>query len=116
MNDIARTNMVFGIGTTLQQFNVDDDPVYLPCLSYHSPSSEIRLCFPQTYHTLYGGHSTVFRDRVVKMMDNLTINIEIDASRGNMPMVYNCACTTEEIRIVTHGCNQPFIIVRGRPT
>ena len=53
VNDIARTNMVVGIGTTLHKFNVDDDPVYLPCLAYHLPSAEIRLFSPQTYHTLY---------------------------------------------------------------
>jgi len=37
VNDIARTNMVVGIGTTLHKFVVDGDPVYLPCLSYHLP-------------------------------------------------------------------------------
>ena len=64
VNDTARTNMVVGVGTTLHKFIVDGDPVYLPCLSYHLPTAEIRRFSPQTYHTLYGGHSTVFGDRV----------------------------------------------------
>ena len=44
VNDIARTNMVVGIGTTLPKFIVDGDPVYLPCLSYHLPTAETRPC------------------------------------------------------------------------
>ena len=40
----------------------------------------------------------MFGDRDVNMMDNLSINVEIDASGGNVPMVYNCSCTPEEIK------------------
>ena len=40
----------------------------------------------------------MFGDRVVKMIDNLSINVEIGASKGNVPMVYNCACTPEEVK------------------
>ena len=98
VNDTTRPNMVVGIRTTLHKFIVDGDPVYLPCLSYHLSTAEIRLLSPQTHHTLYGGHSIVFGDRVVKMIDNLSINVEIDASKGNVPMVYDCACTPEEIK------------------
>ena len=58
VNNITRTNMVVGIGTTLHRFIVNGDPVYLSRLSYHLPTAEIRLFSPQTYHTLYGGHST----------------------------------------------------------
>ncbi len=59
VKDIARTNTVIGIGTTLHKFKIDGNDIFLPCLSYHLPSAEIRLFSPQTYHTLYGGHSTV---------------------------------------------------------
>ena len=49
VNDIARTNIVVGIGTTLHKFNMNGEAVYLPCLSYHLPSAEVRLFSPQTY-------------------------------------------------------------------
>eukprot|EP00956_Cyclotella_meneghiniana_P000566 scaffold631_cov49-Cyclotella_meneghiniana.AAC.3 len=62
VNDIARTNMVVGIGTTLHKFLVDGNELFLPCLSYHLPTADVRLFSPQTYHTIYGGHSVVTGD------------------------------------------------------
>ena len=98
MNDIARTNIVIGIGTTLHKFKWNEEDVYLPCLSYHLPSAEIRLFSPQTYHTLYGGHSVVFGDRVVKLIDKISITIPINGEMGNVPMFYKSACTAKEIK------------------
>ena len=98
VNDIARTNIVVGIGTTLHKFDMNGEAVYLPCLSYHLPSAEVRLFSPQTYHTLYGGHSTVFGDRVVKLINDMSITIPIDERSGNVPMVMKPACTPKEIR------------------
>lgn len=98
VNDIARTNIVVGIGTTLHKFDMNGESVYLPCLSYHLPSAEVILFSPQTYHTLYGGHSTVFGDRAVKLMNDMSITIPIDERSGNVPMVMKPACISKEIR------------------
>ena len=62
VNDNARTNMVVGIGTTLHKFLVDGNELFLPCLSYHLPTADVRLFSPQTYHTIYCGHSVVTGD------------------------------------------------------
>ena len=97
VNDIARTNMVIGIGTTLHKFRMKGEEIFLPCLSYHLPSADIRLFSPQTYHTLYGGHSTVFGDRIEKFIDNLNITIEIDENDANVPIVKDCHVTAKEI-------------------
>ena len=78
VNDIARTNMVIGIGTTLHKLSLDGEPVYLPCLSYHLPSAEIRLFSPHTYHKLHGGHSAVFGDKAVTMINIMSIPIPIN--------------------------------------
>ena len=98
VKDIARTNMVIGIGTTLHKCWVNGEAIYLPGLSYHLPSAEVRLFSPQTYHKLYGGHSSVFGDRVMKMIDNLTIEVDIDQAGGNVPMVHESTCTAKEIK------------------
>ena len=87
--------MVIGIGTTLHKLWVNGEVIYLPCLSHHLPSAEIRLFSPQTYHKLYGGHSSVFGDRVVKMIDNLSIEVDIDPGGGNVPMVHTSACAAD---------------------
>ena len=90
--------MVIEIGTTLHKFWVNGEAIYRPCLSYHLPSAEVRLFSPQTYHKLYGGHSSVFGDPVVKMIDNLSIEVDIDPAGGNVPMIHESACTAEEIK------------------
>ena len=77
---------------------MNGEAISLPCLSYHLPSAEVRLFSPQTYHKLYGGHSSVFGDRVVKMIDNLSIEVDIDPTGGNVPMIHESACTSEEIK------------------
>eukprot|EP00956_Cyclotella_meneghiniana_P028265 scaffold65213_cov39-Cyclotella_meneghiniana.AAC.4 len=70
VNDIARTNIVIGLGTTLHRFELDGKAFFLPCLSYHLPSAEIRLFSPQTYHTIYGGYSHVKYNSVQELSYN----------------------------------------------
>ena len=89
---------MIGIGTTLHKFWVNGEAIYLPCLSYHLPSAEVRLFSPQTCHKIYGGHNSVFGDRVVKMIDNLSIEVDIDPARDNVPMIDESACTAEEVK------------------
>eukprot|EP00956_Cyclotella_meneghiniana_P016260 scaffold25580_cov72-Cyclotella_meneghiniana.AAC.1 len=40
VNDIARSNTVIGMGTTLHKFRLDGEDFFLPCLSYHLPTAE----------------------------------------------------------------------------
>ena len=97
VNDIARSNTVIGIGTTLHKFKVDGKDVFFPCLSYHLPSAEIRLFSPQTYHTLYGGHSAVFGDRIEKFIDSMKLSVPIDRAGPNVPMIYGCSVSAKEM-------------------
>jgi hypothetical protein len=101
VKDIARTNTVIGVGTTLHKFKIDGNDIFLPCLSYHLPSADVRLFSPQTYHTLYGGHSVVTGNEVQMFIDNLTIRVGIDRELSNVPMVENCSVSQEEMR--QHG-------------
>ena len=81
VRDIAPENTVVGIGTTLHRFKIDGEDIFLPCLSYHLPSAEVCLFSPQTYHTLYSGHSMVGGNQVDMFIDisrSLWILIEMD--------------------------------------
>ena len=99
VNDIARTNMVTGTGTTLHKFNTKDGKiVYLPCLFYHLETAEICLFSLQTYHTLCRGHNEVHGDRIVKSLDDLQIKIPIYSRAGNVPMIQDCAWSRKEIQ------------------
>ena len=101
VNDIARTNMVVGIGTTLHKFLVDGNELFLPCLSYHLPTADVRLFSPQTYHTIYGGHSVVNGDMAQMYIDFLKVEVEIDREGSNVPMVHGCSVSPKEME--EHG-------------
>ena len=98
VNDIKSTNMVIGMGTTLHKFSIKGEPIWLPCLSYHLPNAEVRLFSPQTYHTLYGGKSDVFGDRIEMTNRNKTITVPIVREGANVPIVNNSAVSTSEMR------------------
>ena len=90
VKDISKINIVIGIGTTLHHFTTaSGESIWLPCLSYHLPSSEVRLFRPQTYHTIYGGQSLLHSDHVDMLLDVHTVVIPIDRATSNVPMVYN---------------------------
>jgi hypothetical protein len=83
---------VVGIGTTLHKF-VDNNGnhVYLPCVSYHLPLTDVRLFSPQIYHQLHGGHSVVNGNKVVMTFckKEASISIPIDRNTTNLPVVHN---------------------------
>ncbi len=90
--DIPKVNKVVGIGTTLHKFvDNNDNHVYLPCVSYHLPMTNVRLFSPQIYHQLHGGHSVVNGDEVVMkfLKEGASISIPIDRNATNLSVVYN---------------------------
>ena len=89
--DISKVKKVIGIGTTLHKF-VDNNGnnVYLPCVSYHLPSTDVRLFSPQIYHQLHGGHSVVCGDAVEMVFGKYggsTVTIPIDKDGTNLPVI-----------------------------
>ena len=93
VRDVTKVNKVIGIGTTLHKF-VDDagNNIFLPCVSYHLPSTDVRLFSPQVYHQLYGGDSIVNGDKVVMRIayNGLRKSITIPIDSGtNLPIVRN---------------------------
>jgi len=92
VRDITKVNKVVGIGTTLHKF-VDNNGnhVYLPCVSYHLPTRDVRLFSPQIYHQLHGGHSVVNGNEVVMKFckEGALISIPIDRNATNLPVVHN---------------------------
>jgi hypothetical protein len=92
VRDITKVNKVVGIGTMLHKF-VDNNGnhVYLPCVSYHLPLTDVRLFSPQVYHQLHGGHSVVNGDKVVMKFhkEGALNSIPIDRNTTNLPIVHN---------------------------
>ena len=109
--DVTKVNKVIGIGTTVHKF-VDGlgNDVYLPCVSYHLPLTDVWLFSPQVYHQIYGGHSIVNGDEAIMRIcyDNNIINIAIPIDKGgtNLPIVCDSFVSKKIIRtceIVDNG-------------
>ncbi len=76
VRDVTKVNTVIGIGTTLHKFtDINGNPVYLPCVSYHLPKTDVRLFSPQTYHQMHGGYSEVHSDCIHMLLKTSTIKI-----------------------------------------
>ena len=100
MFEITKVNKVVGIGTTLHRFvDTNGNDVYLPCVSYHLPLTDVCLFSPQIYHQLHGGHSVVNGDEVEMKFckEGAAISIPINRNSTNLPIVYN-SCVPENIK------------------
>ncbi len=90
--NITKVNKVVGIGTMLHKFvDNNNNHVYLPCVSYHLSSTDVRLFSPQIYHQLHGGHSVVNGNEVMMKFckEGASISIPIDRNTTNLPIVDN---------------------------
>ena len=96
VKDVTKVNKVIGIGTTLHKFtDTNGLPVYLPCVSYHLPETDVRLFSPQTYHQMHGGYSEVYGDRIRMLLKTSTIDIEIVREQNNLPAVFDSFVSDE---------------------
>ena len=90
VRDVTRVNNVIGIGTTLHKFSdTKGFPVYLPCVSYHLPQTDVRLFSPQTYHQMHGGYSEVYSDCIKMLLKTSEIQIQIVREKHNLPVVFD---------------------------
>ena len=85
VKDVTKFNKVIGIGTTLHKFRNDKGKsVFLSCVSYHLPTTDVRLFSPQTYHQMHGGYSRINGDCVEMNMKNNKIVIPIRREQANL--------------------------------
>ena len=102
VKDVSSTQTVIGIGTTLYKFiDTKGQPVFVPCISYHLPTTDVRLFSPQAHHQIWKpseSHLTDDGSRVVFIDRGVRIEIPIDRAAGNIPLVYNCSTTKKEQR------------------
>jgi hypothetical protein len=93
VQDVIKVNKVIKAGTTLHKFtNTDGKPVFLPCITYHLPQTEICLFLPQTYHQIHGGYSKVYAQSIQMKLCTSTISITIKQGLTNMPVVHDFFC------------------------
>ena len=87
VKDVTKVNIVIGIGTTLHKFRKDKgNIVFLPCVLYHLPTTDVRLFSPQTYHQMHGGYSRINGDCVKINLKNNKIVIPIRREQANLPI------------------------------
>ena len=85
VKDVKKLNTVSGIGTTIHKFvDANGKYVFLPCVSYHLPTTDVRLFSPQTSHQLHGAHSIIKGLNVQMVLKNHNIVIPINIQEPNM--------------------------------
>jgi hypothetical protein len=104
VRDVTKVNKVIGIGTTLNKFtNTDGKLVFLPCVSYHLPQTDVRLFSPQTYHQMHGGYSEVYAESIqMKLCTSTITNLPVvhdsfvseKSKRGLGPLMRSGLCRT----------------------
>jgi hypothetical protein len=69
--------------------DTNDNPVFLPCVSYHLPQTDVRLFSPQTYHQMHGGYSEVYGQSIQMKLRTSSILIDINGDHANLPIVHD---------------------------
>ncbi len=88
--DVTKVNKVIGIGTAIHKFmDINGNPVFLPCVSYHPSQTDIHLFSPQTYHQMHGGYSEVYGQSIKMKLRTSSIHIEIIRDQANLPVVHD---------------------------
>jgi hypothetical protein len=90
VRDVTKVNTVVGIGTTLHKFvDIKGNPVYLPCVFYHLPKTDVHLFSPQMYHQMHGEYSEVRSDCARMLLKTSTIKIQIVREEHNLSAVFD---------------------------
>ena len=90
VKDVTKINHMIGIGTMFHNFKNDKGKdVFIPCVSYHLPTTHVRLFSPRTYHQMHGCNSYLCGDCLEMNMKDNRIFIPIHCELVNLPIVYN---------------------------
>ncbi len=98
VKDVTKVNTVIGVGTAIFKFANDwNEIIYLPCIAYHLPTTDVRLFSPQTYHQMHGGKSTSNGNTVTMSLPRHRIVIPIEKHGCNLVVVSVSAKEKKEI-------------------
>jgi hypothetical protein len=116
--DVTKVNKVIGNGTRLHKFtDTDSKPVFLPCVSYHLPQTDICHFSPQTYHQMHGGYSKVYAESIQMKLHTSNISITIKQGLTNLPVVHDSFITEKAERglgpLMHSGLSQTCIPILG---
>jgi hypothetical protein len=90
VRDVTKVNKVIGIWSTLHKItDVNGLLVYLLCVLYHLPTTDVCLFSQQTYHQMHGGYSEVYGNCIRMLLKTSTINIHTEREKHNLPVVFN---------------------------
>ncbi len=88
--DVTKVNKDIKIGTTIHKLtDINGNPVFLPCVSYHLPQTDVCLFSPQTYHQMHGAYSEVYGQSITMKLHNSSIHIDIIRDQANLPFVHD---------------------------
>jgi hypothetical protein len=90
VRDVTKVNKVIRIRTTIHKFmDINENLVFLPCVSYHLPQTDICLFSPQTYNQMHGGYSEVYGQSIKMKLRTSSIHIDIIQDQAYLPVVHD---------------------------
>ena len=97
LKGVTKINRVIGIGTTLHRFQIDQGwDIFLFCVLYHLPQTDVRLFSLKTYHQIHGGHFSLNGDTVEMHCKGNRVVIPICCKQANLQIVYNSFVSSKE--------------------
>ena len=88
VKDVTTVNRFIGIVTKINKFvDVNGNTCYLPRVSYHLTSTDVRIFSPQNYHQIHGGYFTIHGNHVMMHLKYHNISIPIDIKHSNVPVI-----------------------------
>ena len=87
---VTKVNTVIRIGTKIHNFvDSNEKYVFLPCISYHLPTKDVRLFSPQIHHQLHCVQYIIKGPKYKMVLKNHNIVIPINRQEANLPIIYN---------------------------
>ena len=97
MKDVTKVNTAIGIGTTINNFvDANGKDVFLTCIYYHLPTTDVRLSSQQNYHPLHSLQSIIKEFNVQMILKNHNIFIPINRQEANLTIIYNLYVTSAQ--------------------
>ena len=97
VNDVEKVDTGIGIRKTIHRFfDANGKYLFLPCISYHIPTTYVKLLSPQNYNQIHGAHSIFKEFNIQTVMKNHSILIPINIQEANLNIFYNYYVTSSQ--------------------
>ena len=102
VNDVTKNNLFIGISATIHKFvGVNGNTCYLQFVSYHLPSTDVRLFPLHNYHHIHDGYYTKHVHHIMMHLNDHEIKILIDCEHVDLTILTYTFVRSKDKEILT---------------